>query len=256
MYQIGTAGAPFPRSRGENENRPAYVALCLPNGTVLCGVDVPIPEFPWLKNAGGTRDNGSKSLSGVFSDCTCSRVWYPATGIKYSIFLYSKVLEKPLGTIGASEKPKRPQRFPVVLTREEVDHVLREMTGIYALMAGLLYGSGLRLMECVRLRVKDIDFAQRQIMVRDGKGAKDRVTVLPEKSRETLATHLEQVKKQHITDSHRSNRRCFPPGEAFLYLIARFSPGDSARENGRHLSAYMLAECLHLTSPTGDQARR
>jgi integron integrase len=116
------------------------------------------------------------------------------------IFLYTKVLEKPLGNIGAYEKPKRPQRLPVVLTREEVDRVLREMTGIYALMAGLLYGSGLRLMECVRLRIKDVDFAQRQIMVRDGKGAKDRVTVLPEKYRETLARHLEQVKKQHDTD--------------------------------------------------------
>ena len=113
------------------------------------------------------------------------------------VFLYNKVLQKPLGEIGPYERPKRPKRLPVVLTREEKDRVLCEMTGIYTLMAGLLYGSGLRLLECVRLRVKDVDFGHQQIMVRDGKGAKDRVTILPEKYQEELKEHLEKVKKQH-----------------------------------------------------------
>jgi integron integrase len=113
------------------------------------------------------------------------------------VFLYDKVLERPLGEIGPYEKPKRPKRLPVVLTRDEKDRVLNEMTGIYALMAGLLYGSGLRLMECVRLRIKDVDFEKRQIIVRDAKGAKDRVTMLPEKYIEALKEHLLKVKEEH-----------------------------------------------------------
>ncbi|RMF86524.1 MAG: integron integrase [Nitrospinota bacterium] len=116
------------------------------------------------------------------------------------MFLYTKVLERPLGDIGPYQKPQPAKRLPVVLTREEIERILREMQGVYALMAGLLYGSGLRLMECVRLRVKDVDFAQHQIVVRDGKGEKDRITVLPERYRDALQTHLEEVKKQHDRD--------------------------------------------------------
>ncbi len=116
------------------------------------------------------------------------------------VFLYNKVFERPLGDIGAYERPKRPKRLPVVLTGEEKDKILDKMTGTHALMAGLLYGSGLRLMECVRLRVKDIDFETRQIVARDGKGSKDRVTVLPEKYREELKEHLVGVKEQHTRD--------------------------------------------------------
>jgi Phage integrase, N-terminal SAM-like domain/Phage integrase family len=95
------------------------------------------------------------------------------------VFLYEHVLQEPLGSIGDFTKAKRPQRLPVVLTREEVDFLLKNLTGVKAIMAGLLYGSGLRLMECLRLRVKDVDFSQQQIVVRDGKGQKDRITMLP-----------------------------------------------------------------------------
>jgi site-specific recombinase XerD len=95
------------------------------------------------------------------------------------VFLYKHTLGEPIALIGDFTRAKRPKRLPVVLTRAEVGRLLEALTGTYRLMAGLLYGSGLRLMESVRLRVKDVDFAHNQIMVGDGKGQKDRVTILP-----------------------------------------------------------------------------
>jgi integrase len=97
------------------------------------------------------------------------------------VFFYGEVLQKPIGEIEEFARAKRPRRLPEVMTRDEVRVLLSKMSGTTGLMAGLMYGSGMRLMECVRLRVKDIDFLQHQIMVRDGKGQKDRVTMLPER---------------------------------------------------------------------------
>jgi integron integrase len=116
------------------------------------------------------------------------------------VFLYNHIFNNPIGALGEFAKAKRPQRLPVVLTIGEVDQLLAQLSGIKALMAGLLYGSGLRLMECIRLRVKDLDFAQQQIVVRDGKGQKDRVTVLPKKYEPQLKEHLEAIKAQHDKD--------------------------------------------------------
>ncbi|MBP9219001.1 MAG: integron integrase [Sterolibacterium sp.] len=96
------------------------------------------------------------------------------------LFLYREVLEIDLPWLDDVVRAKRPARLPVVLTRSEVTAVLGRMTGTHALMARLLYGTGMRLMECVRLRVKDVDFERAEILVRDGKGAKDRVTMLPQ----------------------------------------------------------------------------
>src|SRR5208337_3837497 len=92
---------------------------------------------------------------------------------------YKVVLDRPLERVEDVLRAKKPHRLPVVFTREEVRAVLARMQGDKAVMASLLYGSGLRLMECLRLRVKDVDFGQNHIVVRDGKGQKDRVTVLP-----------------------------------------------------------------------------
>ncbi len=97
-------------------------------------------------------------------------------------------------------RAKRPKRLPIVLSRDEVRAVISELDGTSRLMAILLYGSGLRLLECARLRVQDIDFAANQIIVRDGKGAKDRVTVLPTVAKGSLAQHLQRVKRQHDAD--------------------------------------------------------
>jgi Site-specific recombinase XerD len=106
------------------------------------------------------------------------------------LFLYREVLKQELALITNSVRAQKPRRLPTVLTREEVQKVIGLMKGTHQLMAKLLYGSGLRLMECVQLRVKDIDFGQHQIMVRDGKGMTDRVTMLPNSLIEPLQEHL------------------------------------------------------------------
>jgi len=108
------------------------------------------------------------------------------------LFLYREVLVINLPWLDNVTRAKRPQRLPVVLTREETHAVLDRMSGVYGLMARLLYGTGMRLMECVRLRVKDVDFARREILIRDGKGAKDRVTMLPDSVVLPLQAHLQQ----------------------------------------------------------------
>jgi integron integrase len=116
------------------------------------------------------------------------------------LFLYQHVLHIDLGTLPDIEPAKQPQRLPVVLTRDEVRAVLAQLSGTYRLMAQLLYGGGLRLMECVRLRVKDLDFAQTQVVVRDGKGGKDRVTTLPVRLVTPLQDHLRIVERTHQED--------------------------------------------------------
>jgi integron integrase len=113
------------------------------------------------------------------------------------VFLYREVLKQDFEWMENLERAKKPERLPVVMTETEVRHVLAHLDGRHWLMASLLYGAGLRLMECVRLRVKDVDFEYRQITVRDGKGAKDRVTMLPESSLEVLKHHLEKIRALH-----------------------------------------------------------
>lgn len=116
------------------------------------------------------------------------------------VFFYGQALGKPVGEIEEFVRAKRPRRLPEVMTRDEVQMLLAKMSGVTGLMAGLMYGSGLRLMECVRLRVKDVDFARHQIMVRDGKGQKDRVTMLPERFVAPLREHLTRVKAVYEQD--------------------------------------------------------
>ena len=116
------------------------------------------------------------------------------------LFLYRDVLRRPLGDLGQPVRARRPRRLPVVLSRAEAAAILDAMTGVDALVARLLYGSGLRLIEALRLRVKDVDFARGEIAVRQGKGNKDRVTVLPDALREPLAEHLRRVRNLHAAD--------------------------------------------------------
>lgn len=116
------------------------------------------------------------------------------------LFLYREVLQIELPLVEGVERAKRPHRIPVVLTTKEVKRVLAQMSSTHHLMASLLYGSGLRLMECVRLRVKDLDFDYRQLIVRDGKGEKDRRTLLPQPLVEPLQCHLARVRLQHEED--------------------------------------------------------
>ncbi|MHB1230242.1 MAG: integron integrase [Halothiobacillus sp.] len=108
------------------------------------------------------------------------------------LFLYREVLGVELPWLDNVTRAKLPQRLPVVLTREEVRAVLDRMIGTYGLMATLLYGTGMRLMECVRLRVKDVDFGRGEIVIREGKGTKDRMTMLPESVVPALQAHLQK----------------------------------------------------------------
>lgn len=116
------------------------------------------------------------------------------------LFLYHDVLGIELDFPILSIRAKRPKRLPTVLTRQEVHILLTALSGKYLLMTKLLYGGGLRLMECLRLRIKDIDFQQHQVIVRDGKGLKDRVTVLPDAAVPDLRRHLCGVKLVHEAD--------------------------------------------------------
>jgi len=103
------------------------------------------------------------------------------------LFLYRYVLNRKIGDLGEIIRARKPRRLPVVLTREEVRVVINNLRGDKWLMANLMYGAGLRLMECLRLRVQDIDFSANQITIRDGKGDKDRITMLPQVVKTTFA---------------------------------------------------------------------
>ena len=116
------------------------------------------------------------------------------------LFLYRDVLGRPVESLGDLVRARRPERLPVVLTVGEVKAVLARLDGAPRLVATLLYGTGLRLMECLRLRVKDVDFALNQILVRDGKGMKDRLTMLPAALRQPLRRHLAAVRALHEAD--------------------------------------------------------
>jgi integron integrase len=116
------------------------------------------------------------------------------------LFLYREVLEIQLPWLDKVTQAKAPKRLPVVLTISEVQSVLSRLSGTHALIASLLYGGGMRLMEAVRLRVKDVDFARHEILVREGKGFKDRVTMLPEAVVAPLKAHLVKVKALHNED--------------------------------------------------------
>ena len=116
------------------------------------------------------------------------------------LFLYRDVLGNDIGWLDDVVRAKRPERVPTVLSREEVAAVLGHLRGPEALIAALLYGAGLRLLEGCRLRVKDVDLARGEIVVRDGKGARDRVTMLPRRIVPELAAQLERVRRQHTDD--------------------------------------------------------
>jgi integron integrase len=132
------------------------------------------------------------------------------------LFLYKEVLQKDLAWLDGLVRATRPPRLSAVLTSAEVARLLSQLTGVRWLVASLLYGAGLRVMECLRLRVKDVELAYRQVLVRGGKGQKDRVTMLPEMLVEPLRAQLERVRGLHARDLREGY------GEASLpYALAR-----------------------------------
>ncbi len=142
------------------------------------------------------------------------------------LFLYREVLEAELPWLDNVERARAPKRLPVVLTRDEVHAVLSRLSGTHWLIASLLYGAGLRIMEALRLRVKDVEFSRNEILVRDGKGFKDRVTMLPAALAVPLADHLKRVKALHEQDLTAGRGAVYLP-----YALERKYPG-SARDWG------------------------
>jgi integron integrase len=141
------------------------------------------------------------------------------------LFLYREVLGQDLPWLTEVTRAKKPARLPVVLNREEIKTLLEQLDDpLLGLVVRLLYGTGMRLMEVVRLRVKDVDFTRREILVRDGKGAKDRVTMLPTTLTDRLAAHLRVVKAQHAADQEQGK------GEVWLPNALAIKYPNAARE--------------------------
>lgn len=163
------------------------------------------------------------------------------------LFLYRHVLGQALPWMDELVRAQRPVRLPAVLTEAEVRRMLEQMEGIARLMAGLLYGAGLRQIECLTLRVKDIDFAYRQVVVRDGKGARDRATMLPENLVQPLQAHLGKVRMLHRRDLAEGY------GEVWLpHALARKYP-RAAREWGWQL---VFPSAQRSADPEGGVVRR
>lgn len=127
------------------------------------------------------------------------------------LFLYNQVLNQPLSAKVDALRAKTSRRLPTILSQNETQALLQALPPAHQLLARLLYGAGLRLMEALRLRVKDVDFAQHQIVVRSGKGNKDRITILPDTLRSPLRQHLQQVKAQHQQDLAQGYGRVYLP---------------------------------------------
>ena len=163
------------------------------------------------------------------------------------VFLYRNVLDKPLDGKIAPVRSKRLPRVPTVLTVDEVRRLLGSMQGIHALMAKLLYGSGLRLMECIRLRIQNVDFGQKLIYVRDGKGGKDRSTILPDNLLPDLQSQIDRAASLH----HKDLQEGF--GEVYLpEALARKYP-NAARETGWQ---YVFPSKKRSVDPRSGKERR
>jgi integron integrase len=164
------------------------------------------------------------------------------------LFLYQVVLERALDSVEGVVRAKKPVRLPVVLTRDEVRAILGQISGTPKLVILLLYGAGLRLLEALRLRVKDIDFTLNQITVRDGKGQKDRVTMLPRSARDLLGQHLKRVEQMHQQDLRQGVGRAYLPdalgrkypnanrewGWQYVFPAASLSVDPRSQERRRH----------------------
>ena len=162
-----------------------------------------IKRFVWFHGKRHPRDMGAAEVEAFLTDLAVKRGVSAATqnqALAALLFLYKEVLGIQLPWLDEMVRAKRPQHLPTVLTVREVGAVLAGLEGTLCLIARLLYGTGMRLLEGLRLRVKDVDFDMRQITVRDGKGAKDRVTMLPAALAEPLRAHLAHVKALHEGD--------------------------------------------------------
>jgi len=163
-----------------------------------------VRQFILYHNKRHPREMGAPEINEFVTSLANQKTVAASTqnqAISAILFLYRNVLQIPVDEIAILPiRPTRPKRVPTVLSREEAKQVISKMDRVYKLQTQIMYGSGLRLMEVMRLRVKDLDFANRQIIVRDGKGENDRLTMFPDILLEPLRLHLKQVKAQHELD--------------------------------------------------------
>jgi len=181
-----------------------------------------IKNYIYFHNKKHPNEMGDEEITAYLSHLASTKNVSAATqnqALNALVFLYRKVLEIEVGVFKDLVRAKRPKRLPVVLSHDEALDVLSNINGMPWVMASLLYGSGLRVMECVRLRIKDIDYKFKQITVRDGKGKKDRITLLPESLIEPLKEAIEHANNIHKFDLSEGF------GEVYLpYALARKYP--------------------------------
>jgi integron integrase len=187
------------------------------------------------------------------------------------LFLYRIVLQDPLPWLKDVVRARRPIRLPVVLTPEEVRLVLQEMHGTPALIAQLLYGGGLRLLEAMQLRVKDLDFARRQIFVRDPKGRRDRLTILPQAVAAAMVDHLDRVRELHVEDRRagfgsvwlpNAIARKFPNADIewrwqwVFPATARYVDEDARTERRHHLHESVVQRAVRAAATRAGLSKR
>ena len=196
------------------------------------------------------RDMGAAEVEAFLSSLASQRRVTASTqnqALSALLFLYRDVLGIDLPWMEGIKRAKRPERLPVVLTPVEVKAVIARLDGQHHLMAGLLYGAGLRLMECVRLRVKDVDTHSRQLIVRDGKGGKDRRTVLPDNLLASLEAQIERVREVHRQDLAAGLGAVWLP-----HALARKYP-SAPKETGWQ---YVFFASRHSVDPRSGATRR
>lgn len=196
------------------------------------------------------RELGAEEVESFLTDLAVRRRVSPSTQNQAKsaiLFLYREVINAELPWLGGVVAARAPLRLPVVLTVEEVEALLARMRGTSGLIAKLLYGSGLRIMECLRLRVKDLDFSQGEILVRDGKGAKDRVTMLAQTLVEPLQRHLDRVRELHADDVAAGFGSVYLP-----YALARKYPNASKE----WMWQYVFPSARLSRDPRSGEARR
>ncbi len=209
-----------------------------------------IKRFIFFHNKRHPAEMGEKEIAQFLSSLASESHVSASTqnqALNAILFLYLEVLRKDIGYVDGVIRAKRPHRLPVVLTRQEVKSILGALGNSDWLMVMLLYGAGLRLMECLRLRVKDIDFASNQILVRAGKGDKDRHTMLPTAVKEPLAKHLDLIKRQHQRDLERGLGRVSLPN-----ALERKYP-NAGKEWGWQ---WVFPATSHYTDPVTGERRR
>jgi integron integrase len=197
------------------------------------------------------REMGEREINAFLTDLAVEKHVSSSTqnqALAGLLFLYRSVIGYDVGDLGGVIRARKPQRVPVVMTRDEVRAVLAQMDGQYRLMAALMYGTGMRLSECLRLRVLDVDFGALEITIHDGKGAKDRVTVLPESLVPALRAQMRNARRVHDRDLAEGWGRTAVPDALdrkypnapwewrwqFVFPQAKRWVNPRTREQGRH----------------------